>query len=49
MMYETARSILNMICEAGYEAYIVGGYPRDRYLGLESTDFDLCTNAPIYC
>lgn len=46
MMYETARSILNMICEAGYEAYIVGGYPRDRYLGLESTDFDLCTNAP---
>lgn len=46
MMYETARSILNMICEAGYEAYIVGGYPRDRYLGLETTDFDLCTNAP---
>lgn len=45
-MYETALSILKELVESGYEAYIVGGYPRDRYLGLESTDIDLCTNAP---
>lgn len=45
-MYETALSILKTIMESGYEAYIVGGYPRDRYLGIESMDIDLCTNAP---
>ena len=46
-MYETAIDILNIIESKGFKAYIVGGYPRDRYLGIESTDIDICTNAHI--
>ena len=44
-MNDTARLILNKINESGFQAYLVGGYPRDLYLGRESTDFDICTNA----
>lgn len=46
-MYETALNILNIIEDNGYKAYIVGGYPRDKYLGIESTDIDICTNAKV--
>lgn len=46
-MYETALKILNMIEKKGYKAYIVGGYPRDRYLGIKSMDIDICTNAHV--
>lgn len=46
-MYETALSILKKISEHGYEAYIVGGYPRDKYRGYEVTDIDICTNIPL--
>lgn len=46
-MYETALSILKKISEHGYEAYIVGGYPRDKYRGYESYDIDICTNIPL--
>ena len=31
--------------EAGYSAYAVGGCVRDRMLGLEPQDYDLCTAA----
>ena len=44
-MNDTARLILNKINENGFKAYLVGGYPRDMYLGRVSTDFDICTNA----
>ncbi len=44
-MNDTARLILNKINEAGFKAYLVGGYPRDLYLGRPSMDFDICTNA----
>ena len=44
-MNDTARLILNKINEAGFKAYLVGGYPRDLYLGRTSMDFDICTNA----
>ena len=44
-MNDTARLILNKINDSGFEAYLVGGYPRDLYLGRVSTDFDICTNA----
>ena len=44
-MNDTARLILNKINESGFQAYLVGGYPRDLYLGRVSTDFDICTNA----
>ena len=46
-MYETALNILKKIEENGYKAYIVGGYPRDKYLKIESTDIDICTNARV--
>ena len=44
-MNDTARIILNKINDAGFKAYLVGGYPRDLYLGRSSMDFDICTNA----
>lgn len=37
--------ILKKIESKGFEAYFVGGYPRDKYMGKESSDFDICTNA----
>ena len=46
-MYEVALNILNILENNGYKAYIVGGYPRDKYLGIESTDIDICTNALV--
>ena len=39
------KTVLNKLEESGYEAYIVGGYVRDKLLGIESTDVDICTNA----
>lgn len=44
-MYETAIEILKKLEECGKEAYIVGGYPRNRLLNIESIDIDLCTSA----
>ena len=44
-MYHAALVILNKLKEKGYEAYIVGGYPRDKYLGIDTFDIDICTNA----
>lgn len=38
---------MDKIIENGYEAYVVGGYVRDYLLGIETTDIDICTNAPI--
>lgn len=43
-MYETALSLLKEINDLGYEAYIVGGYPRDKYLGVSNSDIDICTS-----
>ncbi len=40
-----ARTILNALTEAGYEAYLVGGAVRDLLLGKEPKDFDIATNA----
>lgn len=44
-MNDTARLILNKINSYGFDAYLVGGYPRDLFLGRDSMDFDICTNA----
>lgn len=44
-MNETALKVLNKINSFGYKAYIVGGYPRDIYLGRNSIDIDICTSA----
>ena len=40
--------ILSKIEESGYEAYIVGGYVRDKVLGMDATDIDICTNAKVF-
>ncbi len=44
-MNEIALEVLNKINSFGYKAYIVGGYPRDIYLGRNTIDIDICTNA----
>lgn len=43
-MYETSIAFLKEIDTLGYVGYIVGGYPRDQYLGIKSDDIDICTN-----
>ena len=35
---------LNILEDAGYEAYVVGGAVRDLLLGLEPGDYDIATN-----
>ena len=40
-----ALQILEKIEQAGYAAYLVGGCVRDLVLGIESKDYDICTNA----
>lgn len=37
--------ILKKLEENNYHAFIVGGYVRDRIIGIESYDIDICTNA----
>ncbi len=44
-MLEKALELLNIFYEKGYEAYIVGGFSRDRYIGRDTVDVDICTNA----
>ncbi len=44
-MDKILRNILVEIENAGYEAYLVGGYVRDYLLGIKSLDVDICTNA----
>ncbi len=44
-MYDTAIKLINKIENFGYQAYIVGGYPRDLYLKRSSGDVDVCTDA----
>ncbi len=46
-MYEIALDILKKLEDNNFEAYIVGGYPRDKYLNRKSTDIDICTNALV--
>ena len=41
IIYEVLLTIEN----AGFEAYLVGGFIRDFLLGIKSTDVDICTNA----
>lgn len=38
-------NVLKMINEAGYEAYVVGGFVRDYILGKETYDVDITTSA----
>lgn len=42
---EKALKILTILHENGHESYIVGGYVRDKLIGRESNDIDICTSA----
>ena len=42
---EKALKILDILHEHKHESYIVGGYVRDKLLGLTSNDIDICTSA----
>ena len=44
---KNAYNVLKKIIDNGFEAYIVGGYVRDKLLGLDAYDIDITTNAPI--
>lgn len=44
-MRDAIRKVLRTFMEAGYEAYIVGGYVRDVLLGNETNDCDIATSA----
>ena len=46
-MYEVALNILNKLEKEGFKSYIVGGYPRDKYMNRESFDIDICTSARV--
>ncbi len=39
------KKVLTKIEDAGFEAYLVGGFVRDYLLGIKSYDIDICTNA----
>lgn len=43
-MYERALELLKEINSLGFDSYIVGGYPRDKYRGKKNTDIDICTS-----
>lgn len=42
---EQVKTALDLLSEAGYEAYIVGGCVRDYLLGRIPNDYDITTNA----
>ena len=44
-MQEYVDQILNLIEQAGFEAYLVGGSVRDYLLEIPAADVDLATNA----
>jgi len=44
-MEHIAKKILKILESNGYKAYIVGGFVRDKLMGIESLDIDIATNA----
>ncbi len=44
-MKDAAASIVQTLCGAGFQAYLVGGCVRDLLLGKEPKDFDVSTDA----
>lgn len=44
-MLDSSLEVLKKIESYGFNAYIVGGFARDKYMGRKSTDVDICTNA----
>lgn len=44
-MNNSVFDVLKILNKHGFEAYLVGGYPRDMLLNIKSDDYDICTNA----
>ena len=44
-MEENALKVLQIFNDNNKDAYIVGGYVRDKLLGVKSNDIDICTSA----
>ena len=44
-MLNDALKLITRITDAGFDAYIVGGFVRDYLMGIESNDIDVTTNA----
>ena len=45
VMFNKALEILKIFNEYGFQAFIVGGYPRDTLLNVSTDDIDICTSA----
>lgn len=41
MISRDARKVVEVLQDAGYQAYVVGGAVRDLLLGLKAKDFDV--------
>lgn len=46
-IFDTAIKLLGAIRSFGYEAYIVGGAPRDILMNIAPEDVDIATNCPV--
>lgn len=44
-MFDKAIEVIKLIEKKGFKAYIVGGYVRDIYLSLATSDIDIATSA----
>ena len=44
-MYKEALNILNILNDKGFDSYIVGGFVRDKLLGITNEDIDIITSA----
>src|ERR1700683_2772180 len=45
MLKEFATSIIQTLCQRGFQAYLVGGCVRDLLLKREPADYDVATSA----
>lgn len=44
-MDKRIKQVLKKLENNGFQAYVVGGFVRDFFLHIPSTDVDICTDA----